>query len=140
MSTISVQPDLMKLKGASLRRDNAENGGRGFIKIYVDEAGLTVFDRKSGVKGCGLPLIIREHAGTQGDDFMVTRGYSKAETEWNKTAPEGAKKQTEILGNGKWLVKPDSGSGTTDTSGFQEEPAKLAGGGGSDNPDDLPFS
>lgn len=136
MSTISIQPDLLKLKGSSLRRDNAENGGRGFIKIYIDEAGLGVFGRKEG-KGCTLPIIVREKSDNYGNDFLVTRGYSKAETEWNKTAPEGAKKQTEILGNGKWLVKPDSGTGATDTTGFQEEPAKAAGAG--DNPDDLPF-
>lgn len=138
MSTISAQPDLMKLKGASLRRDNAENGGRGFIKIYVDEAGLKVFDRKDGTKGCTLPLILRERDDNYNNNFMVTRSYTEAESEFNKTAPEGAKKQTEILGNGRWLERPaNGGASQTDTSGFQEEPAKPAGGG--ENPDDLPF-
>lgn len=125
MSTIAAQPDLMLLKGAQLVRDAA---GIGYIKIPVDQAGLQVFDRKTG-KGCTLSLILREREDNYGNDFMVSRGYTKAETEYNKTAPEGAKKQTEILGNGKWLQKPESA--VTDTSDFA---APEAG-----TPDDLPF-
>lgn len=123
MSTISVQPDLMRLKGAQLVRDTA---GVGYIKIPIDEAGLVVFDRKDG-KGCGLSLILRERADNHGNDFMCTRGYTKAESEFNKTAPEGGRKNTEILGNGKWLQKPEAVGAATDTSDFKQEP------------DDLPF-
>jgi len=132
-TTISAQPDLMKLKGATLVRDAA---GVGFIKIPIDEAGLTVFDHKNG-KGCGLALILRERSDSYGNDFMVTRGYTKAESEFNKTAPEGARKQTEILGNGKYLKRPDpvssnaDGSQVTDTTDFA---APTSGA-----PDDLPF-
>lgn len=137
MTTISAQPDLMKLKGASLRREKPQDGGRGFIKIYIDEAGLTVFDRKDGTKGCNLPLILRERDDSYGNNFMVTRSYTDAEKEFNKTAPEGAKKQTEILGNGRWLEKPAGGeSAKTDTSGFQEETSASSD---PNNPDDLPF-
>lgn len=131
MSTIAAQPDLMKLKGATLVRDAA---GIGYIKIPVDEAGLSVFDRKEG-KGCTLSLILHEKSDSYGNDFMVTRGYTKAETEFNKTAPEGGKKQTEILGNGKYLVRPETGGAATDTSGFTQEPASADG----QPVDDLPF-
>jgi hypothetical protein len=130
MSTISAQPDLMMLKGARLLRDSE---GVGYIRIPVDEAGLQVFDRKVG-KGCTLPLIIRERSDNYGNDFMVSRGYTKAESEFNKTAPEGGRKQTEILGNGKWLQKPETSTAQTDTSGFEQESVK-----DSNNPDDLPF-
>lgn len=104
MSTILASPDLMLLKGAQLVRDAQ---GIGYIKIPIDQAGLQVFDRKNG-KGCTLPLIIRERSDNYGNDFMVSRGYSKAESEFNKHAPDGEKKQTEILGNGKWLSKSDN--------------------------------
>jgi len=127
MSTISAQPDLMLLKGATLVRDSA---GVGFIKIPIDEAGLSVFDRKQG-KGCTLSLILREREDSYGNNFMCTRGYTKSESEFNKTAPEGGKKQTEILGNGKYLVRPEAVQGATDTSDFkQEAPGSV---------DDLPF-
>lgn len=127
MSTIAAQPDLMLLKGAQLVRDAA---GVGYIKIPIDQAGLQVFDRKTG-KGCTLSLILRERSDNYGNDFMVSRGYTKAETEFNKTAPEGAKKQTEILGNGKWLQKPQATEQATDTSDFAAPETNA--------PDDLPF-
>lgn len=128
MTTIAVSPDLMLLKGAQLVRDAA---GVGYIKIPIDQAGLQVFERKTG-KGCTLSLILRERSDNYGNDFMVSRGYTKAETEFNKTAPEGAKKQTEILGNGKWLQRPETVAEATDTSDFA---APEAG-----QPDDLPFN
>lgn len=129
MTTISAQPDLMMLKGARLVRDEQ---GVGYIKIPIDDAGLNVFDRKQG-KGCTLPLILRERADNYGNDFMVSRGYTKAESDFNKTAPEGGRKQTEILGNGKWLQKPETTSAATPTNDF--EPEHKTG----ENPDDLPF-
>jgi hypothetical protein len=129
MSTkISIQPDLMKLKGAKLVRDTA---GIGYIKIPIDEAGLTVFDRKEG-KGCGLSIMLLERADNHGNDFMLSRGYTKAESEYNKTAPADARKQTEILGNGKYLQRPEAPT-QTNTAQFEPESA------GGNDPDDIPF-